>query len=98
VSIRELRTQSHDTAALTQLVVSSYYVYTVHVQMWWLRTEDDMFTIRLGLIVQEQSYAPHEPIFKVSLLLLLLLLLPVLQHPFGGSTYSNAFEQQRYEQ
>jgi hypothetical protein len=34
--------------------------------MWWLRTEDDMFTIRLGLIVEEQSYAPHEPIFKVT--------------------------------
>jgi hypothetical protein len=27
-----------------------------------------MFTIRLGLIIEEQSYAPHEPIFKVLLL------------------------------
>jgi hypothetical protein len=26
-----------------------------------------MFTIRLGLIVEEQSYAPHEPVFKVLL-------------------------------
>ena len=46
----------------------------VCLQMWWLRTEDDMFTIRLALIVEEQSFAPHDPIFRVSYILLSIVL------------------------
>jgi hypothetical protein len=69
------------TGVITPATTACYWAYTVQLcdlmyacvlyacmlcaQMWWLRSADDMFTIRLGLIVEEQSYAPHEPIFKV---------------------------------
>ncbi|KAG5184646.1 hypothetical protein JKP88DRAFT_277004 [Tribonema minus] len=33
-------------------------------QVWWLRTSDDTFIARLGLIVRSQCFAPREPIFR----------------------------------
>jgi hypothetical protein len=44
--------------------------YTQVPKLWWLRTEDNMFTIKLAMIVEEQSFAPQESIFKVSFFLL----------------------------
>lgn len=34
-------------------------------QVWWLRSEDNTFIIRLALLIGELFYAPHDPIFEV---------------------------------